>query len=284
MVVFLTANFFPEFRALQVRPITKGGMFMTKPSLLLCLAVCFTARTLAASTDCYATFQNTKGPNAMSYCITANGNILQITGEGVSQLGAYEGYEVIVNDPFTGDQTSYYDYAVSGARFGAPQIIQPHGPNTLPLKITRQSSISPSITLEQTFRKDASDSSALFVDMKITFFQDWPRVRIFLSRSADVVADADAGNTVASFGSHSVLASKKDGHGLLIGVVSPIDDFTESFASDGSCIFAFHAPASSGVQACATYSMLLPHHIWNGQTCCDAFGAARKVTYQYKLF
>ena len=120
--------------------------------------------------------------------------------------------------------------------------------------------------------------------MKITFFQDWPRVRIFLSRSADVVADADAGNTVASFGSHSVLASKKDGHGLLIGVVSPIDDFTESFASDGSCIFAFHAPASSGVQACATYSMLLPHHIWNGQTCCDAFGAARKVTSQYKLF
>jgi hypothetical protein len=256
---------------------------MSKPHLLLCLAVIFAARTVTASTDCYATFQNTKGPNAMSYCITANGNVLQIQGEGRSQLGAYEGYEVVVNDPFTGDQTSYYDYAVSESHFGASQIIQPNGPNTLPLKIIRQSSVSPNLTLEQNFRKDGTDSSILLVDMKVTFFQDWPRVRILLSRSADVVADEDAANTVASFGSHSILASKKDGHGLSLNLLSPIDDFTESSASDGSC-FATHTPTASGVQACANYSMLLPHHFWNGRTCCDAFGASRKVTYQFKLF
>jgi len=253
-----------------------------KSCFVVCAVILVGVSWLHASTDCFSTITGTKGPNAISYCITANGNILQVKGEGLSQQGNFEGYEVKVVDPFTGDTTSYYDYGISGSGFNAPVIVQPNGANTFPLKITRTSSFSPSITLEQNFRKDALDPSIVLVEMKVTFFQDFPRVHIDMTRATDITADQDAAGTVKTVGLRSLLGAKPGGHGLLVSALSTVDDFTESLTDE--CFFASHAPAASGVASCVSYNMLLPHHEWNGRTCCDAFGASRKVTFEYKLF
>ena len=238
---------------------------------------------LRASTDCYSTITGTKGPNAISYCITANGNVLQMKGEGLSQEGNFEGYEVQVVDPFGGSNSRYYDYGVSSFGFNAPVIFQPNGPNTFPLKITRTSIADVSITLEQTFRKDTSDPSILLIDMKVTIFRDWPRVHIDIVRAADITADQDPANTVQSVGSRSILSSKPGGHGVLLSTLSTVDDFTETWLED--CSIAAHVPSASGTATCATYRMLLPHRVVDPATmCCAAYGASRKVTFEYKLF
>jgi hypothetical protein len=239
-----------------------------KHAVVIALVLHLTALLAAGTTDCYSTINNTKGPNAMSYCITATGNVLQIKGSGLNQLGNYEGYIIVDND----HSISYSDLATTSSHLSDPVIVQPNGPNTFPLKITRQATAGPMITLEQTFQKN-SDPSILIINMKITLWQDYPVGNYQIIRVADVVADQDPANTIVTQGRYSVLASKPNGHGLMLTGIGNLGGYT--YLNEVECM--------GGTSICLNYGVHLPSHEWR-YGCCEAWGASRTVTFEYKLF
>jgi hypothetical protein len=103
----------------------------------------------AVTNVCANTFTSGSGPTAQSFCVTANGNIGQLSWRGVEQIRVgnfIEGYMVCVGD--TVKAYDYEDYVESG--FQAPTVSQPGGPNTLPLTITRRTADG-SFSVAQTF-------------------------------------------------------------------------------------------------------------------------------------
>jgi hypothetical protein len=122
----------------------------------------------AAATECFATFTSGTGATAFNFCITQNGNILSLespAGAEHIRVGVFEeGYTIC-------DHTlglRYWDlggFSPNGD-FQAPVVVQPNGPNTLPLTITR-TTWDFIYTLKQTFSRNVPDRSVL-VTMSLT--------------------------------------------------------------------------------------------------------------------
>ena len=71
---------------------------MTRVSMILTICLCGLCSALplhAATTTCSWFFSTGSGVHNLSYCVTVNGNILQITNEGLNLLqGNGEGYGI----------------------------------------------------------------------------------------------------------------------------------------------------------------------------------------------
>jgi len=122
----------------------------------------------AAATDCFATFTSGSGATAFNFCVTQNGNILSLespAGAEHIRVGVFmEGYTIC-------DHTlglRYWDLGAFSPNgdFQAPIIVQPNGPNTFPLTITR-TTWDFIYTLKQTFSRNVQDRSVL-VTMALT--------------------------------------------------------------------------------------------------------------------
>jgi len=114
-----------------------------------------------ALVSCQSTFTSGSGLNYLQFCVTANGNITEFQSpQGIEHLNegtVGEGYGVCDGSTFT----RYQDYAGFGdtGNWNLSTITQPKGPNTFPLKITRQSSDGVFL-LTQTFSQVAAEKIA----------------------------------------------------------------------------------------------------------------------------
>src|SRR5262245_46099712 len=119
----------------------------------------------ASSSVCTDTFTKGTGNAAISFCVTATGNIVQLSFKGVEQIrngNFFEGYNLCV-----GGVSKAFDYADGGeSGWNAPTRTQPGGPNTLPLTITRTTTDG-SISMAQTFSftTDSVTVSAAFKNL-----------------------------------------------------------------------------------------------------------------------
>jgi hypothetical protein len=122
----------------------------------------------AAATDCFATFTSGAGATAFNFCITANGNVLSLQSpagvDHIRGVNLMEGYTIC--DHTLGGR--YWDlgaYSPNGD-FLTPAIVEPNGPNTFPLTITR-TTWDGLYTLKQTYSRSVADKSVL-VTMALT--------------------------------------------------------------------------------------------------------------------
>jgi hypothetical protein len=106
----------------------------------------------AATSDCQSTFTSGSGVNFLEFCVTVNGNITEFQSpqgiEHIREGGFAEGYGIC---DFS-NLTRYTDFADLGdsGNWLDPVRTQPHGANTFPLKIVRNTSDG-IFTLTQTF-------------------------------------------------------------------------------------------------------------------------------------
>lgn len=101
------------------------------------------------TTTCQSTFSTGSGLTYLSFCVTANGNVLLLTSpQGYQMFGGGEGYSLCDS----GTSNLYWDYAAYGdnAAWGAPVVTQPKGANTFPLTIKR-TTVDGIFTLTQKF-------------------------------------------------------------------------------------------------------------------------------------
>jgi len=198
------------------------------------------APALAAATDCFATFTSGAGAQAFTFCVTQNGNVLRFESPaGVEHIrnGVFlEGYSIC-------DHTlgrSYFDLAeyVPNGEFGAPTIVQPNGPNTLPLTITRTTWDS-IYTLKQTFGRNGTDRSVTVTmsvtNNDITFVAprtisvwravDWDMNGSFLNWGGSTLDSAFAWN--------NVVANSLPGSGGIVTTLSPTIPHTAGITSFG---------------------------------------------------
>ena len=150
----------------------------------------------AAATDCFATFTSGAGATAFNFCVTQNGNVLRLespAGAEHIRVGVFmEGYTIC-------DHTlglRYWDLGafVPNGDFQTPIIVQPNGPNTFPLSITRITWDS-FYTLKQTFSRNVQDR-AVIVTMALSnndITLTGPRSVSFW-RAADFDVDGDMSN------------------------------------------------------------------------------------------
>ena len=104
--------------------------------------VLFGSSTAKAGNDCFALLGSGSGLTLMQVCISKDGNLTKFESPaGFDQIGQgnlfRDGYSIC-----TGNLPNFQTVpegcdAGSEAGFGAPVIVQPNGPNTLPLTITR---------------------------------------------------------------------------------------------------------------------------------------------------
>lgn len=178
---------YPGFSRFPSSP-TKDGYKM-KVSLLLFVVFC--AASCFASTDCQSNFSKGAGPAEITFCVTANGNIVQIKTDMDKNiiLSGAEGYAVC------GVGTPYFDlgpYGDSG-NWQPPITIQPHGPNTFPLTIIRSSvdlapDGRPLVILNQTFSYSNGGRS-----VRVLMTKDGASLTGTLIRYADVSGTSEHG-------------------------------------------------------------------------------------------
>src|SRR4029077_13967785 len=111
--------------------------------MLVLPLVLFGASTAMADNDCFASLSSGSGLTLMKVCISKDGNLTKFESPaGFDQIGLgnlwRDGYSICTgNLPNFPNVPEGYDAGASEAGFGAPVIVQPNGPNTLPLTITR---------------------------------------------------------------------------------------------------------------------------------------------------
>lgn len=134
---------------------------------------------------CQSTFAFGSGLTYLSFCVTANGNVLYLTSpQGYQHFGGTEGYSLC--DAGTGNV--YWDYAAHGddAAWGAPTVTQPNGPNTFPLTIKR-TTVDGIFTLTQKFTWNTAEH---IVAVSMTVKNNLPVTKnLYLTRMTD--ADID---------------------------------------------------------------------------------------------
>jgi hypothetical protein len=177
--------------------------------------------------DCFATFTSGSGPTAFNFCVTANGNVLRLEAPaGVEhiRIGTFmEGYAIC-------DHTlhlRYWDLGgfVPNGDFQAPTIVQPNGPNTLPLTITR-TTWDFIYTLKQIFSRSPQERS-VSVSMTLTnndLTFTGPR-SVSLWRGADFDVDGNTQNfggatKDSAFAWNNVAGLSPGGHGGALSSLS----------------------------------------------------------------
>ena len=134
-----------------------------------------------ASGGCFASLASGIGPTALIVCLSDHGNVVQwTTPAGVEHSTKNEGYVLCSQGPL-GPVVHGWDAGISTENgFGPPTILQPNGPNTLPLSITRTTDDGV-FELEQRFSRDASEKD-LTISMLVTNLGAVSRSGIRLAR------------------------------------------------------------------------------------------------------
>jgi hypothetical protein len=175
----------------------------------------------AISDTCQSTFTFGSGQKLFNFCVSSHGNLVQFTSpEGFEHIreGAFsEGYGICD----TTLSQSYFDYADGGdsGNWNDPVLIQPGGPNTFPLKITRITS-NGAFTLTQSFSRNTGERT---VKITMTIRNNGGILKeVGLTRFADIDAnDADKGDFVNEFdfGADSAWGYNTDEYGLALSTV-----------------------------------------------------------------
>jgi hypothetical protein len=191
-----------------------------------------------ASTTCNDTITKGSGDSALSFCITPNGNIVQLSFRGVEQirLGNFtEGYLLCAGGAVKG-----YDLASFGeSGFQAPTRTQPGGVNTLPLTIKRVTTDG-TLSIAQTYSSSGDSVSITTVIKNLTgakisavkyarvvdfddsdFSQTW-------SRSTDALTANEDGATGALMGTSTYVLART------LAVATSIDTTTCSPAGQAT--------------------------------------------------
>jgi hypothetical protein len=174
----------------KVNLMTRISVFLTFCLLLICCALPTQAH---ADTNCAYTFTSGSGNTYLFYCVTPNGNILQIsTPFGHSQSGPDgEGYGICNESP----ANEYHDYGTSDSgNWNAATVLSHSGSS---VKIARTTNDG-NWTLTQTITKVPSSSSVsanIKIVMALTNNQSADHVA-YLVRYTDVLADGSASNSL----------------------------------------------------------------------------------------
>lgn len=218
------------------------------------MLTCFAFRAHAATTTCSYDFTTGSGNTFLSYCVTANGNILQIqTPFGQNMLGSNgEGYGLCDQNIQAGGR-DYVDYAVSDSGNWDNAVVLSHSSSSV--KIARTTADG-NWTLTQTITKIPSTSSIKVV-MALKNNQAVADVA-YLVRFADAEpapADPTFGGFfwVGSLNSALARTSQPDpNYGLQLSnaSISPFS-YWQGFAQSvptgpNACAFAFNEGNSGG--------------------------------------
>ena len=169
--------------------MTRTSVCLMVCFLLICCALPIPA---AADTTCAYTFTSGSGTTYLFYCVTANGNILQIsTPFGHSQSGPDgEGYGICNESP----ATEYHDYGTGDSgNWNAATVLSHSGSS---VKIARTTSDG-NWTLTQTITKVPSSSSIsanIKIVMALTNNQSAAHIA-YLVRYTDVLANGSISNS-----------------------------------------------------------------------------------------
>jgi hypothetical protein len=180
----------------------------------------------AATTTCQSTFTSGSGLKQLSYCVTANGNILNFTApQGFLQEFNREGYGIC--DFTTAPEVSYTDEASNDTgNWLNPTISQPNGPNTFPLTITRMTADG-IWKLKQSFSQSPVDRSVKVV-MSFTNLTVVAR-SAFVLRYMDVDADGGSGGDIFVQGTLFSLGTtvfNPNNHGVVLAALPGPLNFT----------------------------------------------------------
>ena len=174
-------------------PIRKS-LFVLMAGAVAALGLSSAARPASASVTkvtepdsdpaCHSTITKGAGATAVSACITATGNVMGFTvGNGLDN---------IFNEGYTLCKNGAYDASFVGdAGWGTPSIVQPNGPHTLPLKITRTSTDG-AFRLVQDY---ALGVDSLTVTMTLTNLTAFTSSDVRFERQADVDAHGSFANS-----------------------------------------------------------------------------------------
>lgn len=214
----------------------------------------------------------------MSFCITANGNVLNFTApQGFTQQFNREGYGAC--DFFNGNPVSYTDEAANDTgNWLNPTISQPNGPNTFPLTITRLTSDG-IWQLKQTFSQNTSDRYVKVV-MALTNKSAVSR-NANLIRYMDVDADGSSSGDIFVAGVFSTMgltsAQNTINHGVVLAAVP------SSFTSVGFIVNAggFDACGSGVNPSPFTGDGALLYQWLLGSV---GPGGTKTVTFEYRAF
>ncbi len=105
------------------------------------------------------------GANQFNTCLSSEGNVVNFVFSGTDQFIGFEGYQVCA----PGIGLTYFDLGAQGqSGWGAAAIVQPKGPGTLPITITRNTTDG-HWNLKQTYAKDTvEDDFTITMTLKNT--------------------------------------------------------------------------------------------------------------------
>ncbi|HEX8651170.1 MAG TPA: hypothetical protein VF708_10040 [Pyrinomonadaceae bacterium] len=133
---------------------------------------------------CQSTYAVGAGATKFAFCVTQNGNVLNLESPATYITNYREGYVVCG----TGAANAY-DSADAGAGWGSSTITQPNGANTFPLTITRNS-LDGKFQLKQVFSRDAAEFD-ITITMTLTNISTGSISNIKLARYFDGDIDND---------------------------------------------------------------------------------------------
>lgn len=237
-----------------------------------------------ATTACQSTFTSGSGATFLSFCVTANGNVLGFTApQGFSQESSQEGYGICAS---TGSTTppsvSYTDEAVNDSGNWLPSTItQPNGVNKFPLTIVRVTSDG-LWQLKQTFSRNTSDRYVKVV-MALTNLSGIAK-NVNLLRYMDVNGDGATTNyfDAGKFSVWGYAAANGNNHGVMLAALPSIFNFLGYAANPG------------GYDGCGAYgsvNLITPFHgdgallyfwLFNGGTSVIKPAATKTVTFEYR--
>lgn len=198
-------------------------------ALVLVSGLLMAVKPARADTTCDTALSSGSGANFMKICISNDGNVVGFQSPSgfehirVGTIG--EGYAVCTTIGGEIATNHGYDVGFAESGWGPPTVLQPSGPNTLPLTITRTTTDN-IFTLKQTFARNAA-TKEVTVTMTLTNISTsvQPAVQIFREVDFDVdniaspniffqsldTVSAELGSTNLSGG-----ASDGTGHGIQI--------------------------------------------------------------------
>ncbi len=229
-----------------------------------------------ATTTCQSTFTSGSGPSLFKYCITANGNIVQLESpagfEHVREGNFYEGYGVCdVNA-----NKSYSDFAdFDSGNWNAPTRTQPNGPNTFPLTIKRTTSDG-LFTLTQIFSQTTVER---IIKITETLKNNVPVSKpIYLVRWMDVDADNTISDDYADHGTDAAWDYQPAGHGVMVYVTAQA---VNHFANVLDQSIFFLDPCTLAGSSTPAFG---DNTIYAGYNFTLGSGGSKTVSFEYKRF
>ena len=271
--------------------ITRGSWWRVAVLVLLAGAgVTLAPREALGSSHCFSTHVSGSGPHALKICITEGGFLRHVESPaGVEHLGG-EGYAVCSQGG-----AMVHGYAWEG--FGPPIISQPHGANTLPLTITRDTTDGV-FRLTQVFTRDATEPGVT-ITMTLTNLSSVSRSDVRLDRYfSGTLGGSPAGDRFARTVAAVWGWDDGTGHELMLTTLSPhftpltAVEYRSTWREGGEMIPGTHAGCVPSAEPTPTEPWPAneplhdPGYAGRLTTRMDAFapGQSKTITLQYRRF